>query len=403
MNFDDSAQEAAFRAEARAWLAEHAPEHEGVPQDGPHEMEMARAWQRRKAEHGWACIDWPEAYGGRGGTMLEAIIFAEEEGRYSIPNANLGIGMGTCAPALMAHASDEIKNRHLSKIASAEEIWCQLFSEPSSGSDLAGIGTRAERDGDEWVVNGQKVWNTNAQYADYAILVTRHDPDLPKHKGMTFFMVDMKTPGIEPRPIRQIYGGSSFNEVFLTNVRIPDSHRVGEVGEGWTVAITTLMNERFGVSRYDPDVRTLFESAKKLEAETGQNPLAAGDVREAIADWYVKAEGVRLTYARSLTAISQGRQPGPEQSISKVVMAPQRQDISSFGADLQEMGGALWKGDEESMLGEFQMGYLSAPGARIAAGTDEILKNIIAERVLGLPGDIRVDRDTSYKDIPRGS
>ena len=397
MDFEDSPQEAAFRAEARAWLAENAPEHEGVAHSRAEELELARTWQKRKARDGWACIDWPKEYGGRGGTMVEAIIFAQEESSYSIPDANLGIGTGTCAPALMAHASDEIKERHLSKIASSEEIWCQLFSEPGAGSDLAGIRTRATRDGDDWIVNGQKVWNTNAQFADYGILVTRHDPDLPKHKGLTFFMVDMKAPGIEPRPIKQIYGESSFNEVFLNNVRIPDSFRVGEIGAGWQVAITTLMNERFGISRYEPDTKQLL----KLAAEVGA--LDQADVREAVAEWYVRAEGVRLTYARSLTAISQGRQPGPEQSISKVVMAAQRQDISSFGADLQDIAGILVGPDEQSASGIYQNGLLSSPGARIAAGTDEILKNIIAERVLGLPGDIRVDRDTAFKDVPSGS
>ena len=402
MDFDDSPQEATLRAKARAWLAANAPEHEGAPSDADEEIEMARAWQRRKAREGWACIDWPKEYGGRGGTLIEAIVFSQEESRYSIPHANLGIGTGTCAPALMAYASEEIKRRHLPKIASTEEVWCQLFSEPGAGSDLAGIRTRAERDGDEWVINGQKVWNTNAHRADYAILVVRHDPDLPKHKGLTFFMIDIKSAGIEPRPIRQMYGGSEFNEVFLNNVRVPDSFRVGEVGAGWQVAITTLMNERFGLSRYEPDVRQLMELGRKLEELTGQELLADADVREALADWYVRAEGVRLTYARSLTAISQGRQPGPEQSISKIVMAQQRQDLSSFGADLQDMAGVLSGDDEPFARGLFQLGFLAAPGARIAAGTDEILRNIIAERVLGLPGDIRVDRDKPFREVSAG-
>ncbi len=402
MDFEDSPQEAALRAEARAWLAANAPEHQGTPQDQDEEMVMARAWQQRKARDGWACIDWPKEYGGRCGSMIDAIVFGQEESAYAIPDANLGIGTGTCAPALIAYASDEIKRRHLPKIASSEEVWCQLFSEPGAGSDLAGIRTRAVRDGDEWVINGQKVWNTNAHRADYAILVARHDPDLPKHKGLTFFMVDMKSAGVDPRPIRQMYGGAEFNEVFLSNVRIPDSFRIGEVGAGWQVAITTLMNERFGVSRYEPDVRQLIDLARRLEEQTGQAVLADPSVRESLAEWYVRAEGVRLTYARSLTAISHGRQPGPEQSISKVVMAQQRQDMASFGADLQDIAGVL-RGDHEPAAGGlYQSGFLSAPGMRIAAGTDEILRNIIAERVLGLPGDIRVDRDRSFKEVPSG-
>ena len=402
MDFEDSPPEAAFRAEARAWLAANAPQHCAVPKDGDDEMARARAWQKAKADAGWACVSWPEQYGGRGGTWLEAIIFDQEEAAYDLPEANLGIGLGTCAPALLAHASEEIKLRHLPKIASAEEVWCQLFSEPGAGSDLAGIRTRAERDGDEWVVNGQKVWNTQAHRAHYGILVARHDPNVPKHKGLTFFMVDMKAPGMEPRPIRQITGDAHFNETFLTNVRIPDSFRIGEVGAGWQVAITTLMNERTGVSKPVPSYRHVLQLAKRLEAH-GEQVLENSDVRSKLADWYVQEEGVRLTFARSLTALSKGRQPGPEQSISKVVMASQRQEISSCAADLLEQAGALCRGDESTSDGLFQHNFLGAPGIRIAAGTDEILRNIIAERVLGLPGDIRVDRDKAFKDVPSGS
>ena len=252
------------------------------------------------------------------------------------------------------------------------------------------------------MVNGQKVWNSEAHYSDHAILVARSDPDVPKHKGLTFFIVDMSSPGIEAHPIRQIPGSAEFNEVFLQNVRIPDSNRIGEVGAGWSVAISTLMNERFGSSGGRPAFTDILSLVKRTELHNG---AAIGDaaIRGRLADWYVAQEGVRLTFARSLTKLSKGQEPGPEASISKLVMASQRQEMSSFGADLQEMAGMLAAEAGAADGGLFQTGYLASPGGRIAAGTDEILRNIIAERVLGLPGDIRVDRDVVFTDVPSGT
>ncbi|MDX1383613.1 MAG: acyl-CoA dehydrogenase family protein, partial [Thermoanaerobaculia bacterium] len=241
----------------------------------------------------------------------------------------------------------------------------------------------------------QKVWNSEAHYADHAILVARSAPELPKHKGLTFFILDMKAPGVEAHPIKQIPGTAEFNEVFLHNVRIPDADRIGEVGAGWQVAISTLMNERFGTSSGSPAFADILGAVLGTELVSGP-AIEDGAIRERLADWYVAEEGVRLTFARSLTALSKGQEPGPEASISKLVMAAQRQEVSSFGADLQEMAGVL-------AGGVFQRGYLASPGGRIAAGTDEILRNIIAERVLGLPGDIRVDRDVAFTDIPTGT
>ena len=401
MDFKDTPEQATFRSDAREWLSANAPRFEGAYATWQDGLDRYRAWQAAKYEGGWACIRWPEEYGGRGGTAIEDIIFGEEEDRFDLPRGFLLVGPHTCAGALLACASEEQKRRHLPRIARAEEVWCQLFSEPGAGSDLAGLRTRAVRDGDEWVINGQKVWNSEAHYSDYAILVTRSSPDLPKHKGLTFFMVDMKTPGIDARPIRQIPGSAEFNEVYLENVRIPDSNRIGEEGSGWQVAISTLMNERFGSSRGRPSVGDLLEVVRRTELEDGPAIRDAG-IRGRLAEWYVAEEGVRLTFARSLTALSQGREPGPEASISKLVMAPQRQEMSSFGADLQEQAGALGVDGGAADGGLFQSGFLSSPGGRIAAGTDEILRNIIAERVLGLPGDIRVDRDVSFTEIPTG-
>ena len=408
MDFADSPQEAAFRAEARAWLERNAPRFAGRPRSESAGLVRAKAWQAEKAAAGWACIRWPREYGGRGGTAIEDIVFAEEEARFDLPTGYLGIGLHTCAGALLACASEEQKRRFLPKLASGEEVWCQLFSEPGAGSDLAGLRTRAERDGDDWVINGQKVWNSGAHYADWAILVARHDSSLPKHKGLVFFALDMKTPGVEARPIRQIPGTAEFNETFLQNVRISDSHRIGEVGGGWQVAVATLANERFGSFALEPDVADAFALARSVTIDGGR-AIERGEVRDRLADWYVQSEGVRLTYARALTALSHGRQVGPEASISKVVAAAQTQDIASFGADLLEQAGILTGGEGGGeggaaglASGLFPNGLLAAPGMRIAAGTDEILRNIIAERVLGLPGDVRVDRDRAFAEVPGG-
>ncbi len=221
--------------------------------DPAEELKKAKAWQTRKADAGYAFIQWPEAYGGRGST-IEAVIYAQEEAAFATPE-DFFVNSSFMGPTIMTHASEEVKGRFLPKMLRGEEVWCQLFSEPAAGSDLAGIRTRAEKDGDEWVVNGQKVWTSYAQHADWAVLVARHDTTLPKHQGLTYFLLDMTTPGVEVVPIKQISGASHFNEVFLSDVRVPDSLRLGEVGAGWSVAMTTLMNERFSTGRdLRPDV-----------------------------------------------------------------------------------------------------------------------------------------------------
>jgi alkylation response protein AidB-like acyl-CoA dehydrogenase len=406
MDFDDTSEEAAFRSEARAWLEATAPRYEwnrASLSDGA-ALAAAKEWQARKANDGWVALHWPREHGGRGLTLLHSIIYDQEEARYELPRGFFEIGLGICAPPIIAYARDEQKRRYLPKLVRGEEVWCQLFSEPGAGSDLAGLRCRATRDGDSWVVNGQKVWTTGAHYSDWAILVTRHDPSLPKHKGLTFFLVDMKSEGIEARPIKQISGASGFNEVFLSNVRIADENRLGEVGAGWQVAITTLMNERVSSAgrRAAPDVEHLLALAREVELGDGRPAIEDRAVREKLADWYVQARGLELLNARMLTALSQGRQPGPEGSIGKLVSAPKRQDIASFGVDLQELGGIAQDRELAKTKALFQDAYLSSPGARIAAGTDEILRNILAERVLGLPGDIRIDRDRPWSELPSG-
>jgi acyl-CoA dehydrogenase len=303
----------------------------------------------------------------------------------------------------MAYASEAQKQHHLPRIASGEEVWCQLFSEPVAGSDLAGIKTRAVQDGDEWVVNGQKVWTSGAHYSDWGILITRTDPSVPKHKGLTMFFLDMKTPGVEVRPIRQINGNRDFNEVYFTDVRIPDSQRLGAPGEGWKVALVTLMNERLAVGGgLSNTVLDVFRAAQQVDLE---DTPAIHDraVREKLADWYCREMGLKYTSYRMITALSKGEDPGPEASISKVVVAANNNESANFALDLQDSGGIL---DDEELSGfgnQFQRQFLRSPANRIEGGSDEILRNIIAERVLGMPADLRPDKNVPFSQVPQGT
>ncbi len=409
MDFNDSPEQAEFRREAREWLAAHAPTFE-VPAhrdnaavNSEEELAHAKKWQAQKADAGYATMHWPERFGGRNLPRIYSVIYDQEEARYRVPRGaffNIGINFG--GPTVIEYGSRELQERLLPRLRRADDIWCQLFSEPGAGSDLAGLRTRAERDGDEWVINGQKIWSTYAQYADWGILVTRHDPGLPKHKGLTYFLLDMKTEGVEPRPIQQASGASHFNEVFLTNVRIADAYRLGEVGAGWQVAITTLMNERLGANSVEapPTFEQIFRLTRAAELESGR-AIDDPAVRSELADWYVKFRGLELVQQRTLTRLAQGRQPGPEASIRKLVAGDLQQEIASFGMDLCEMTGS--RTDDAGGPGAlFARALLGCPATRIAGGSDEILRNILAERVLGLPGDIRVDRDVAFRDIPTG-
>ncbi|WP_439816672.1 acyl-CoA dehydrogenase [Zavarzinia sp. CC-PAN008] len=408
MDFEDTPQEAEFRAKARAWLEANAPSPEEVRQmgreaaDEKQALARARAWQAKKADAGWACMHWPKEYGGMAATPIERVIWEQEEGKFAVPRGFFDIGLGMCGPTMMAYATEEQKKRYLPVMRRGEEIWCQLFSEPAGGSDVAGLRTRAERDGDDWIINGQKIWTSGAHYSDYGILVTRSDPNVPKHQGLTFFFLDMKSPGVTVKPIKQISGASGFNEVFFDNVRIPDSQRLGKVGDGWKVSLTTLMNERLSVGDAPPPgFDELFALAKSVEID-GQPALAKDDVRQKLADWYVQSRGLKYTKFRTYTALSRGQTPGPESSITKLVSASNLQNISSFGMDLVDQGGVMTDGETMPAGGLFQHGYLFSPGLRIAGGTDEILRNIIAERVLGLPPDIRVDKDIPFNKLPVG-
>ena len=403
MDFDDTPDEAAFRQEARAWLQANRPSPEELR--GLGEIERAKLWQKRKHEAGWACIRWPAAYGGRDASAMQQVIWNQEEARFpDLPGSVFSIGQGMAAPTLMAWAKEDDKRRYLPKLASGEEIWCQLFSEPGAGSDLAGLRTKAEQDGDGWLVNGQKIWTSGAHYSDYGILVVRTDVDAPKHQGLTYFFLDMKSPGIEIRPVKQISGDSNFNEVHFANVRIPDAQRLGAVGQGWEVAISTLMHERVAIGGGDAqgDFLALFRLAQKLAID-GRPAIEDAAVRAKLADWHCRQAGLKYTAYRSLSALSRGKQPGPENSVSKLLGPAMTQDMASFAMDLMELSGAVWEQDFSPSAGRFQATYMAIPGLRIAGGTDEIMANIIAERVLGLPQEPRADKGIPFSQVPTGA
>ena len=408
MDFDDTPEEAAFRAEARAFLdanvARRRPgQVEGYRrgQDKPGALEAARAFQRRKYEAGFAGISWPVEWGGRGGTPIQEVIYAQEESKYDVLSGFFTIGLAMAIPTICTHGTAEQRARYAVPALRADEVWCQLFSEPAGGSDLAALRTRAVRDGDSWIVNGQKIWTSGAHYCQFGVLVARTDFDAPKHKGLTYFIMPMDSKGLEIRPIRQMSGSSHFNEVFFNDVRIPDTLRVGKVGEGWRVALTTLMRERYGMRESPgPDFAELFELARGLTLEDGP-ALENAAVKERLAEWYTRTQGLRFTRYRTMTALSRGETPGPESSITKVTAANKLQEIVAYGLDLMGMAGAE-AGPEMPVEGLFEEALLYSPALRIAGGTDEILRNIIAERVLGLPGDARADKNVPFKDVPTG-
>ncbi|HSG87800.1 MAG TPA: acyl-CoA dehydrogenase family protein [Pseudomonadales bacterium] len=407
MDFKDSTEEAAFRAEVRAFLDQHArlrassseSAYDGATTDAER-VAIAKAWQKTLADNGWACISWPKAFGGRDATPIQNVIWNQEVSRYVTPDGMFIIGQGMCAPTMMAYATEAQNADHLPRIASGEEVWCQLFSEPVAGSDLAGIKTKAVKEGDEWVVNGQKVWTSGAHYSDWGILITRTDPSVAKHKGLTMFFLDMKTPGVEVKPIKQINGNRDFNEVYFTDVRIPDSQRLGSPGEGWRVALVTLMNERLAVGGgLSNSVMDVFKAAQQVDLDD-EPAIENRAVRERLADWYCKEMGLKYTSYRMITALSKGQDPGPEASISKVVVAANNNESASFALDLQDYGGIL---DDEELSGfgnQFQRQFMRSPANRIEGGSDEILRNIISERVLGMPPDIRLDKDVPFSEVP---
>jgi alkylation response protein AidB-like acyl-CoA dehydrogenase len=374
LTFND--RELSFRDELRAWFDAHDPGPE-PERDEDTNYNWRRDFQRELARGGWAAVHWPEEYGGRGATLTESAIFFEELGRSGAPLPANVLGLLLAGPTIMTWGTPEQKERYLNPILTAEEIWCQGFSEPDAGSDLAAIKTRAVKDGDDWLISGQKVWTSGAQYSKWCMLVARTDTEVAKHKGLTYFLMDMEQEGVQVRPLRQITGEPEFNELFIDGARIPDENVLGGVGNGWKVALTTLMNERAGLAFFlQVRLRQLLDLLLGAAAEKGllDDPVIA----DRFGELHLKAEVLRLTAYRGLTAIQKYGQPGPEGSLTKWMWSETNQQLTQFAADVV---------GPEAMRAGSRWSYelLRARGNSIEGGTTEVLKNIVSERVLGLP------------------
>jgi alkylation response protein AidB-like acyl-CoA dehydrogenase len=402
VDFNDTEEEAAWRAECREWLAANAPKVTGNgaprrPGDAKY-LERASQWQALKFDAGLAKIAWEPEYGGRNGTSMQQVIFNQEEAHHGVPSEAFVIGLGMIAPTIRAVGTDAQKARYLTNLLRGEEIWCQLFSEPGAGSDVASLSTTAVRDGDEWRISGQKVWTSGAQYSDFGEIICRTDADAEKHRGITAFIVDMKAPGVTIKPLKQMNGGATFNEVFFDEVRVPEENVLGDVDQGWSVAITTLMNERVAIgSGGGGGMRSSPSDLIALAQQRGRNRDAL--VRQKLADIYIRSRIQRFLGLRSLTAASQGRIPGPEGSIGKLAGARLSSALGEIAVEL--VGAAAVAGADDAY--HWHDALLASPAAHIAGGSDEVMKNIIGERVLGLPGEPRVDKGVAWRDVPRSA
>ncbi len=369
MQLRDTPDEAAFRAELRAWLEEHNPGLEGLS-----DTEAKKAWSRKIYDAGYAGLTWPREYGGQGASYSHQAIMLEEWARAEAPGPLGVIGLGMAGPTIIVHGTEEQKQRYLANILSGEEIWCQGFSEPGAGSDLSAVRTSATLENGHFVVNGQKVWSSYAHLADWCILVTRSDPQSERHAGLTYLMVDMHAPGVEVRPIRHITGDADFNEIFFENVEVPVENVLGEIGDGWAVAMTTLLHERgtlgFALTG------TLEVSVRKLLALSKERGLEDSRLRDLVAREWIELQALKLTNYRALTKLVETGIPGPEGSVSKLHWSEQNQRLTKLALEIEngEDGDGWWRYQQ-----------LRSRGNTIEAGTSEILRNIIAERVLGLP------------------
>jgi alkylation response protein AidB-like acyl-CoA dehydrogenase len=403
MDFRDSPSEAAFRAEATAFLAEHAPRgFRSYTTEGADMEEVFHehvAWQKTLAAHGWGALTWPKPFGGRGLGPIEQIVWNEELTKRGAAHSMLAVGIGMAGPTLIAHGSEAQKQRFLAPLLHADEIWCQLFSEPGAGSDLASLATRAVRDGDDWIVTGQKTWCSGAQHAQFGILIARTDAKAPKHKGITYFLLDMAAPGIEVRPLVEMTGEARFNEVFLNEVRVPDAARLGAVGQGWSITQTTLLHERMSMgglsSLLDFDALRAFVKEQVGTPGPGSRDEAAlALLRDEVARVYVELKCLQLLNARVVTKLGRGQMPTAESSVMKLALA--RVMTRAAEVALKAMG-------PRALLrrGFWQNEFLFAPAWHIAGGTDQVQKNVCAERVLGLPRDPHDAKDIPFDELPR--
>jgi len=395
-----------------SWLREHLPtgwEAAIESGDGPKLAELRATldyddWCARLGEAGWATPTWPAECGFLGLDANQAKVVNEELGRWQVPRSFNIIGIGMGGPTVMQWGSEELKRRLLMPMAKHEEIWCQLFSEPGSGSDVASLATRAVRDGDEWIVNGQKVWTTLAHMARWGMLVARTDPDQPKHKGLTYFIVDMHTPGVEVRPLKQLTGDAEFNEVFFTDVRVPDRMRIGAEGEGWAVATTTLMNERAALSGAGSvGGGNVGGGPVDLVIALAKDKGVARDavVRDQLARAAIESRVLKMTNLRAAASRKSGKQPGPEGSITKLFQAEHNQRLQNLAVDVLGARAMAWADGDAT--GAAVRGFLRSRANTIEGGTSEIMRNILGERVLGLPKEPAADRDVPWKDIPRSA
>jgi len=401
----DDPEEAAFRGEARAWLAAHVdPYRIDVDPDSPSivfadvsdtaHLDRGRAWQRELHAGGWAGLGWPAAYGGRDLPIALRAVWAQELAAAGAPPPVNLLGEAIAGPTILAHGTEEQRRRFLPPILDATEIWCQLFSEPGAGSDMAAVATTARRapNSGGWVVDGHKIWTSAAHYADFAILLARTDWDAPKHRGCTYFLLDMHQPGVTTRPVRQMTGGAAFNEVTLEGVRVPDENRLGPEGGGWAVAVTTLLHERLslglGLARVGGGVERLLAQLR---------PRGVADapvVRQLAARLVIESRCVQYLGWRIVSKLAEGQIPGPEGSVAKLASG-------RVSRRYDELADAI-RGPGAMVHDPYTLLQLWVPATRIAGGTDEVLKNVIAERVLGLPPEPRVDKDVPFRDVPRG-
>ncbi|HYG95312.1 MAG TPA: acyl-CoA dehydrogenase family protein [Nocardioides sp.] len=400
MDFDDTPEEAAWRAEVRAFLEEHKEQLGSRADQRSFDDGASRERQALLYDAGYVGVTWPVEAGGRGGTPMQQAIIDQEMARAGVPGLINLIGIGMCGPTVIYHGSDDQKERYLKRLLRADDVWCQLFSEPASGSDLAALRTKAVQDSEgNWHITGQKVWTTLAHLSDYGILLTRTDPEVAKHRGLTMFVVDMKAPGVTVRPLRQMSGGADFNEVFFDDVVVPDAERLGDVGDGWRVALTTLMSERLTLGGGGTEIGI---SVDTMAAHVAERVAALPAERQALVRQqfgrsYVASLGIRYTGYRLLTALSQGNLPGPEASAGKLAGTTAARDLADLAVRLLGPDAVY----ASTVDGDTSWQDLQAvlPGMAIAGGTNEVLRNIIGERVLGLPPEPRADKDKTFKDL----
>ena len=388
MDLRFSPEDEQYRQKLRAWLAANVPQ-ERPPKDQDAEFAYRRAWHRQLYTGGLVGINWPKEYGGHGATLIQQAIYAQEMARARAPQPANGLGISIVGPTLIHHGTEEQKQRYIPKILNADEIWCQGFSEPNSGSDLASLQTKAVLDGDDFVVNGQKIWTSMGQYADWCILLVRTDTNAPKHRGISFLLVDMSSPGVKVRPLKQITGNSEFNETFFDNVRVPKQNLVGALNEGWRVAMTTLTYER-GISSLATQVRIQQQLAAMVDyARTtrrnghtlSQDPV----LRQSLAAAHIRVEIMLLNLYRGITSRLRGQPPGPEASLDKLYWSEMDKWMQELGMDLQGPYSQLMHDSKYAIAGDWQYNFLRSRAGTIYSGTSEIQKNIIGERVLGLP------------------